>query len=68
MDQAIRELDPQKARRLTNEVDRLVWQQVSVLPLYQRPQLVATRKDLANFGACGFYDLAYEDIGFTARH
>jgi peptide/nickel transport system substrate-binding protein len=66
MDQAIRELDPAKARRLTNEVDRMVWQQVSVLPLYQRPQLVGTRKNLANFGACGFYDLAYEDIGFTS--
>jgi peptide/nickel transport system substrate-binding protein len=66
MDQAIRELDPAKARQLTNEVDRMVWQQVSVLPLYQRPQLVGTRKNLANFGACGFYDLAYEDIGFTS--
>jgi peptide/nickel transport system substrate-binding protein len=65
MDQAIRELDPVKARRLTNEVDRMLWLQVSVLPLYQRPQLVGTRANLANFGACGFYDLAYEDIGFT---
>jgi peptide/nickel transport system substrate-binding protein len=67
MDQAIRELDPVKARRLTNEVDRMVWQQVSVLPLYQRPQLIGTRANLANFGACGFYDLAYEDIGFASR-
>jgi peptide/nickel transport system substrate-binding protein len=67
MDEAMRELDPRKARRLTNEVDRLVWQQVSVLPLYQRPQLIGTRANLANFGAGGFYDLAYEDIGFTAR-
>jgi peptide/nickel transport system substrate-binding protein len=67
MDQAIRELDPEKARRLTNDVDRLVWRQVSVLPLYQRPQLIGTRANLANFGASGFYDLAYEDIGFTAR-
>jgi glutathione transport system substrate-binding protein len=65
MDRATGELDPRKARRLTNEADRLVWQQVSVLPLYQRPELVGTRASLANFGACGFYDLAYADIGFT---
>jgi len=65
MDQAMHELDPVAARRLTNEADELVWQQAAVLPLYQRPQLVAVRSKLANFGARGFYDLAYEDIGFT---
>ncbi len=65
MDQALQELDPAVARRLTNEADRLVWQQAAVLPLYQRPQLVAVRSELANFGARGFYDLAYEDIGYV---
>lgn len=67
MDKAVEELDPVKARHLINTADRLVWQQASVLPLYQRPQLIATRARLANFGARGFFDLAYEDIGFTAR-
>jgi peptide/nickel transport system substrate-binding protein len=65
MDQALQELDPAAARRITNEADRLVWQQAAVLPLYQRPQLVAVRSNLANFGARGFYDLSYEDIGYT---
>ncbi|MCW2899330.1 MAG: extracellular solute-binding protein family 5 [Streptosporangiaceae bacterium] len=65
MDRALCELDPVKARRLTNDADRLVWQQARVLPLYQRPQLVAARSVLANLGARGFYDPAYEDIGFT---
>lgn len=67
MDRAVAELDPVKARRLVNEADRLVWRQAAVLPLYQRPQLVAVRGELANFGARGFCDLAYEDIGFLAR-
>jgi peptide/nickel transport system substrate-binding protein len=66
MDEALRTLDPAAARRLTNEADRLVWQQGAVLPLFQRPQLVAVTGRLANFGARGFYDLAYEDIGFTS--
>ncbi|SEG61022.1 peptide/nickel transport system substrate-binding protein [Thermomonospora echinospora] len=66
LDRAVAELDPVKVRRLVNEADRMVWRQATVLPLYQRPQLLAVRGDLANFGARGFYDLAYEDIGFTA--
>lgn len=37
-----------------------------MLPLYQRPQNVAVRATLANVGARGFYNLRYEDIGFTA--
>jgi glutathione transport system substrate-binding protein len=65
MDRAVQELDPDRARELINEADQLAWEQAAVLPLYQRPQLMATRSDLANFGARGFYDLAYEDIGFT---
>ncbi|WP_157430819.1 ABC transporter family substrate-binding protein [Actinomadura macra] len=66
MDRAIAEVDPARTHVLVNEVDRLVWRQASVLPLYQRPQIVAARADLANFGACGFFEPAYQDIGFTS--
>ncbi|MFC9974939.1 ABC transporter family substrate-binding protein [Spirillospora sp. NPDC127200] len=65
MDRAIGEVDQAKARRLVNEADRLIWELAIVLPLYQRPQIVATRGGLANLGAGGFYETAYEDIGFT---
>lgn len=54
-----------KVHALVNAADRLIWRQASVLPLYQRPQLVAARADLANLGACGFFEPDYEDIGFT---
>ncbi|WP_254716184.1 ABC transporter family substrate-binding protein [Actinomadura sp. WMMB 499] len=50
---------------LVNRADRLIWREALVLPLYQRPQLVAARADLANIGACGFLQPAYEDIGFA---
>jgi peptide/nickel transport system substrate-binding protein len=33
--------------------------------MYQRPQSVAIRSDLANLGARGFRDVHYEDIGFV---
>lgn len=65
MARAIAETDPARIHILVNETDRLIWRQASVLPLYQRPQLVATRADLANLGACGFFEPAYQDIGFT---
>ncbi|GAA4229386.1 ABC transporter family substrate-binding protein [Actinomadura meridiana] len=68
MDRAIAEVDPSRIHVLVNRTDRLIWRQASVLPLYQRPQLVAVRADLANLGACGFFEPAYQDIGFTNQH
>ncbi|MEV3979143.1 ABC transporter family substrate-binding protein [Nonomuraea sp. NPDC049758] len=65
MDRAAQNLDPAGARTQTNEADGLIWKLVNVLPLYQRPQNVAAKQTLANVGARGFYDLRYEDIGFT---
>ncbi|WP_245623338.1 ABC transporter family substrate-binding protein [Spirillospora albida] len=65
MDRAIAETDAERAQDLANRADRLIWRQALVLPLYQRPQLVAVRGDLANIGACGFLEPAYQDIGFT---
>jgi peptide/nickel transport system substrate-binding protein len=62
---AASELDPAKRRDLVNEADRLVWQEVNVLPLYQRPESVAVRATLANVGARGLYDLRYQDIGYV---
>ena len=53
-------------RELKGQADRLVWQEVNVLPLYQRPQSVGVRSTLANIGASGFFDLRYPDIGFTS--
>ncbi|WP_433468205.1 ABC transporter family substrate-binding protein [Spirillospora sp. CA-128828] len=67
MDRAIAEVDPVRVHSLVNRTDRLIWRQASVLPLYQRPQLVAVRADLANLGACGFLEPSYQDIGFTKR-
>ncbi|MGW4470844.1 ABC transporter family substrate-binding protein [Nonomuraea sp. NPDC004354] len=66
MQRATEELDAGKARQATILADRLIWDEVNVLPLYQRPQIVATKAALANMGARGFYDLRYQDIGFTS--
>ncbi|WP_308250035.1 ABC transporter family substrate-binding protein [Sphaerisporangium fuscum] len=65
MRRAASDLDPVRARAEANEADKLVWKEVNVLPLYQRPQNWGVRSNLANIGAPGFYTLRYTDIGFT---
>lgn len=65
MDLALGELDPARARRHVNAADRLIWQVMGVLPLYQRPQLIGADERVANDGARGFRTPAYEDIGFV---
>jgi peptide/nickel transport system substrate-binding protein len=64
-DQAVQELDPQKAIVLANQADTLIWQEVHSVTLYQRPDMWAAKKGLANIGASGFADIAYEDIGWV---
>ena len=65
LNDAISELDRTKATALANQADALIWQEVHSLTLYQRPELIATKKDVANFGAKGFANDIYENIGFA---
>ena len=64
-DEATSEFDEQKAIDLANQIDAAIWDAVHSLTLYQRPDMAATRSQLANFGAFGFASVVYEDIGFT---
>jgi peptide/nickel transport system substrate-binding protein len=50
---------------LANQADRIIWENVHTLPLYQRPELIATRSDLANYGAFGLSSIRWEHVGFT---
>ena len=64
VEEVLDELDPTKARALANEVDKMLWDEVFSLALYQSPGNVAVRKTLANFGPAGVGDLDYSTIGF----
>lgn len=64
-DEATSEFDEQKAIDLANQIDAAIWDEVHSLTLYQRPDIAATKSQLANFGAFGFASVVYEDIGFT---
>ncbi|WP_328359428.1 ABC transporter family substrate-binding protein [Mycobacterium sp. NBC_00419] len=65
VEEVLDELDPDKARTLANEVDKLIWGEVFSLPLFQSAGNVAVRSNLANFGPAGLGDLNYSAIGFT---
>ncbi|GAB2856389.1 ABC transporter family substrate-binding protein [Streptomyces deserti] len=66
-DQAIATLDEGEARSLLRKADSRIWAAAGSLPLYQRPQLVAARENLANAGAFGFRTPVYEDMGFLKK-
>jgi peptide/nickel transport system substrate-binding protein len=65
-DKATAELDRAKAVEIANRIDTLLWEEVHSLTLYQRPELWACKKGLANIGAFGFAVPVYEDIGWTS--
>ncbi|MFH8978106.1 ABC transporter family substrate-binding protein [Streptomyces sp. NPDC017890] len=66
-DQAMGTLDPKKARDLLRKADSRIWAAAGSVPLYQRPQLVAARKNLANAGAFGLGSPVHEDMGFLEK-
>jgi len=63
-DIAMGELDAKKAIETVNKADAEIWREVHSLPMYQRPEIYPTKKNLANFGAIGFADVVYADIGW----
>ena len=63
-DETSQELDRDKAHEMANRLDAMLWEEVHSLTLYQRPEIIVTKSNLANFGAFGFADWIYEDIGW----
>lgn len=59
------ETDPAKRIDLANQAAELIWTAVHTLPLYQLPDLVAVKKNLANFGSMGFGSVKWQDVGYT---
>ncbi|MER7487694.1 ABC transporter family substrate-binding protein [Streptomyces sp. NPDC126497] len=66
-DQALTTLDDSERRALLRKADSRIWAAAGSIPLYQRPQLTAARKDLVNAGAFGFRTPVYEDMGFLKK-
>ena len=67
MTQAAASLDQNQAFNLINQADALIWQEVHSIVFYQRPQMTAVRKNLANVGSYGFAQPDYSKIGFVGN-
>ncbi|MFI5570636.1 ABC transporter family substrate-binding protein [Streptomyces sp. NPDC051740] len=66
-DQAVTTLDASERHALLRKADSRIWAAAGSIPLYQRPQLTAARKNLTNAGAFGFRTPVYEDMGFLKK-
>jgi peptide/nickel transport system substrate-binding protein len=68
VDELVKQIDVEtdKAKRieLANQADKIIWENVHTLPLYQRPELVATKGNLANYGARGLSSIHWQDVGY----
>lgn len=58
------EEDQTKRIALTNQADKIIWDNVMTTPLYRRAQFAAVPKNLANYGAATFQTVPTQDIGF----
>ena len=65
MNSAISQTTDAAATTTINQADKAIWQEAGVIPFYQRPQLEGQVKNLANYGAFGFADIVWQNIGFT---
>ncbi|MFD8753429.1 ABC transporter substrate-binding protein [Kitasatospora sp. NPDC059577] len=64
-DRAGAELDPAARLDLLQEADARIWQLGHSVPLYQRPELVGVRTDVAGAGAFGFGWPRFQDLGWV---
>jgi peptide/nickel transport system substrate-binding protein len=58
------ETDRAKRVELTNQADAIIWENAHTLPLYQRPELIAVKSKVANYGAKGLGSFTWEDVGY----
>ena len=58
------ETDLAKRIDLANETAKIIWENVMTLPLYQRPELIAVKSNLANYGAYGLSNPQWENVGY----
>ncbi|PPS77781.1 MULTISPECIES: ABC transporter family substrate-binding protein [Streptomyces] len=66
-DEAVATLDESESRSLLRKADSRIWAAAGSIPLFQRPQLLAARKNLVNTGAFGLGTPVYEDMGFLKK-
>ncbi|MGW0834873.1 ABC transporter family substrate-binding protein [Streptomyces prunicolor] len=62
--QAVGTLDEQAAKKLYDRADAEIWKLGHDIELYQRPQILAVREGLANYGVPGLGDIDFSRVGW----
>lgn len=65
--QIIAEPDPAQRTELGRQADQLLWEAAPVVPLYQLPESVAVKRNLANYGAFGLGTPTWTNVGFIVQ-
>jgi peptide/nickel transport system substrate-binding protein len=50
---------------IINQADQQIWQEAGLIPFYERPEIEPQVKTLANYGAFGFADTIWQNVGFV---
>ena len=64
LNDAVAETDQNKAVADVEAADKLLYQEVHTLTLFQRPQMCGVKNGLANLGSFGFATIDYTKIGY----
>ncbi|MFJ5303356.1 ABC transporter family substrate-binding protein [Streptomyces sp. NPDC088350] len=62
--EAAASLSPKQSQALYNRADAEIWRLGHDIELYQRPQILAVRKGLANYGVPGLGDVDFTRVGW----
>lgn len=62
--EAVGSLNPKQAQQLYNRADAEIWRLGHDIELYQRPQILAVRNGLANYGVPGLGDVDFSRVGW----
>jgi peptide/nickel transport system substrate-binding protein len=59
------EMDQTKRDDYVLQAEKILWTEVQIIPLYQRPDQWAVNSKVANYGAFGLASATWENIGFV---
>lgn len=65
LDQLASETDPNRQADIANQIDRQLWTKGYSVPLFQLPELTATKTRLANYGSLGLSTVNWTQVGFV---
>lgn len=59
------ETNPNRQAEIANQIDRQLWTKGYSVPLFQQPELTATKTRLANYGSMGLATVDWTEVGFV---